>query len=221
VLANGLGPEDMGAYVTQQLRWARGCLSAVPRILRARLPLRLRAQYLLSGVYWLSGWTVLIYMSFPVIRILFGVQPLDNLTAPEFLLHFAPYFLIALTTAALSGRGTYTFTALALAATSFWLFIVASVLTVARRRGSFKVTPKQGDGRPQPRAVAPALASVAVLLAVAAWGLAHSRDSATFNNAAFALFHVCILLTGAWPALRPQRPTPVAGAVPRVTSEPT
>jgi cellulose synthase (UDP-forming) len=155
VLASGLGPEDMAAYTTQQLRWARGCLSALPHIVRARLPWRLRAQYLLSGLYWLSGWTVLFYMAFPLVRILFGVQPLAHLTAPEFLLHFVPYFLIALSTAALAGAGSYTFTALALAAASFWVFITASLLTVARRRGSFKVTPKTGANTRQPRAVAP------------------------------------------------------------------
>ncbi|MHB1837066.1 MAG: glycosyltransferase family 2 protein [Solirubrobacteraceae bacterium] len=202
VLASGLGPEDMAAYTTQQLRWARGCLSALPRIVRARLPWRLRAQYLLSGLYWLSGWTVLIYMMFPMVRILAGVQPLAHLTAPGFLLHFAPYFVVALSTAALAGAGSYTFTALALAAASFWVFIVASLLTLARRRGSFKVTPKTGAGKRQPRAVAPALTAIAVLAGVSAWGLVHSRSSATLNNAAFALFHICILTTGCWPALR-------------------
>jgi cellulose synthase (UDP-forming) len=212
VLANGLGPEDMAAYVTQQLRWARGCLQAVPRIIRARLPWRLRSQYMLSGLYWLSGWTILIYMTFPVLRLLFGIQPLAGLSAPEFLLHFTPYFLIALTAAALAGAGSYTYSALALASTSFWLFIVASVLTVARRPGSFKVTPKQGSSERQPRAVAPTLAAVIILVGVSIWGLAHSRDSATFNNAAFALFHVTILLTGAWPALRPPRPARVPGS---------
>ena len=39
VLARGLGPEDTAAYVSQQQRWARGCLSGLPRALRARLPL--------------------------------------------------------------------------------------------------------------------------------------------------------------------------------------
>ena len=39
----GLGPEDMAAYVSQQQRWARGCLSGLPRALRARLPLKLKA----------------------------------------------------------------------------------------------------------------------------------------------------------------------------------
>jgi cellulose synthase (UDP-forming) len=210
ILASGLGPEDMAAYTTQQLRWARGCLSALPRILTARLPARLRAQYLLSGLYWLSGWTILFYMAFPLVRILFGVQPLAHLTAPEFLLHFAPYFIIALSTAALAGAGSYTFPALALAAASFWVFIVASLLTLARRRGSFKVTPKTAADKRQPRAVAPALGAIAVLAGISIYGLIHSQNSATYNNVAFALFHICILLTGCWPALRRPRPIPLA-----------
>jgi cellulose synthase (UDP-forming) len=214
VLASGLGPEDMAAYTTQQLRWARGCLSALPRILRARLPWRLRAQYLLSGLYWLSGWTVLFYMAFPVVRILFGIQPLAHLTAPEFLLHFVPYFVVALSTAALAGAGSYTFTALALAAASFWVFMVASLLTLARKRGSFKVTPKTGAHSRQPRAVAPALVAIAILAGVSIWGLAQNRDSATFNNAAFALFHICILTTGCWPALRRPRAAQAAAHSP-------
>ena len=40
VLSRGLGPEDMAAYVSQQQRWARGCLSGLPRALRAKLPLK-------------------------------------------------------------------------------------------------------------------------------------------------------------------------------------
>ena len=42
VLSRGLGPEDMAAYVSQQQRWARGCLSGLPRAFRAKLPLRSR-----------------------------------------------------------------------------------------------------------------------------------------------------------------------------------
>jgi cellulose synthase (UDP-forming) len=221
VLASGLGPEDMASYTQQQLRWARGCLAALPRVVRARLPARLRAQYLLSGLYWLSGWTILFYMAFPMVRILFGVQPLAHLTAPEFLLHFAPYFLVALSTAALAGAGSYTFSALALAASSFWVFIVASLLTVARRRGSFKVTPKTGSSRRQPGAVAPALVAIGVLAGVSIWGLAHSSSAATFNNVAFALFHICILTTGCWPALRRPKVAETAPAAPAAVGLPS
>ncbi|MBV8218181.1 MAG: hypothetical protein JO325_06945, partial [Solirubrobacterales bacterium] len=89
-------------------------------------------------------------------------------------------------------------------------------LTVARRRGSFKVTPKTGANRRQPGAVWPALAAIAILAGVSIWGLVHNRDSATYNNASFALFHICVLLTGCWPALRrPQPPQPPEPAVAR------
>jgi hypothetical protein len=76
------------------------------------------------------------------------------------------------------------------------------VLTVARRRGSVTVTPKTGANTRQPRAVAPALVAIAILAGVSIWGLVHNRDSATYNNASFALFHICVLTTGCWPALR-------------------
>ena len=39
VLSRGLGPEDTAAYVSQQQRWARGCLSGLPRAFRAKLPI--------------------------------------------------------------------------------------------------------------------------------------------------------------------------------------
>ena len=44
VLACGLGPEDMASYVSQQQRWARGCLGAIPLVLRSKLPWRARVQ---------------------------------------------------------------------------------------------------------------------------------------------------------------------------------
>ena len=46
----GLGPEDMASYVSQQQRWARGCLSALGAVLRARLPLRIEAAVRAVGV---------------------------------------------------------------------------------------------------------------------------------------------------------------------------
>ena len=201
VLARGLAPEDTAAYVSQQQRWARGCLSGIPRALRAKLPLKKKAQYLLSGLYFLSGWTILIYMTFPVVRLLGGGQPIGGIDAPEFLLHFVPYYAVALTTAALAGAGSYTFAAFALAAANFWIHCLATIYQVLRRSGSFVVTPKEGVAERQPRAVMPALVAVAVLVGVSIYGLAKSRDAATINNVSFAAFHVSVLLTGCWAAL--------------------
>jgi cellulose synthase (UDP-forming) len=205
VLAVGLGPEDMASYVSQQQRWARGCLSALPAVLRARLPWRLRVQYLLSAGYFLSGWTLLVYMSLPVLRILTGAQPLAATTADQFLLHFAPYYCAALAAVALAGYSTYTFGAFTLAAGSFWIHVQAAVSALLRLPAHFVVTPKRGVRRRQPRAVAPALLALAALLGAAVWGLAHNRSAATLNNVAFAALHASVLAVAVAPALRLRR----------------
>jgi cellulose synthase (UDP-forming) len=201
VLASGLGPEDMASYVSQQQRWARGCLAAARSVLRARLPRRVRAQYLLSSMYFLSGWTLLIYMSFPVIRILTGAQPIAAGTADQFLMHFVPYFAVALGAVAMAGAGSYTFAAFALSASTFWIHVQATLRALAGMRGGFVVTPKQGEGGRQPRVVAPAIVTVGALIAVACYGLAKDRSPSTLNNIAFAALHISVLLAGAWPAL--------------------
>jgi cellulose synthase (UDP-forming) len=213
VLARGLGPEDMASYVSQQQRWSRGCLAALPVVLRSTLLLRQKVQYLLSASFFLSGWTVLIYMSFPVVRLMTGAQPLAATTADQFLGHFAPYFGLSLLAVTVLGGGAYTFKAFALQAASFWIHVQSTVLTVLGRRGGFVVTPKQGVAGPQPRTVAPTLVAVAVLLAVAIHGLWRHRDPATLNNVSFAGLHVVVLLAGIMPALR-RRPLPAAARRP-------
>ena len=201
VVASGLGPEDMASYVSQQQRWARGCLGAIPTVLRARLPWRTRIQYLLSATYFLSGWTLLLYMSLPVARLLFGIQPLARISADQFLIHFAPYYCGALGAVALAGSGTYTFGAFALASASFWIHVQATVNAILRRAARFVVTPKHGEHARQPRAVAPTLVALAVLVGASVYGLIEGHGPATLNNVAFAALHCSILLVGISPAL--------------------
>jgi cellulose synthase (UDP-forming) len=213
VLASGLGPEDMASYVSQQQRWSRGCLSGVRTAFRARLPLRLRAQYLLSSMFFLSGWTVLVYMALPVIRILTGAQPLDAGAADQFLPAFAPYFGWSLLTVALVGGGSYTFAAFALQAASFWIHVQATFLTLLGRRGRFVVTPKQGSRKRQWRPVWPALLMIVLLVGTAIYGLATRMSPSTLNNVAFALLHVSVLAAGVWGALVPGAAAPERAAV--------
>jgi cellulose synthase (UDP-forming) len=205
VLACGLGPTDMGSYASQQLRWSRGCLSAVGTILTARLPFRLRVQYLLSAMYFLSGWTLLIYMSLPVIRMLSGDQPLAQAGSDQFLIHFAPYFALSLLIVARAGQGCYSFGGFALAATSWWIHVVSSIRAVLRRPGRFVVTPKRAGSGWQPRAIMPSLLAVAILLGSSIAVLRTSRSPSTLNNVGFATLHVTVLLCGAAPALRLSR----------------
>ncbi|MGH9073831.1 MAG: glycosyltransferase family 2 protein [Acidimicrobiales bacterium] len=201
VLAQGLGPEDMASYVSQQRRWARGCLAAVPAVIKARLPWRIRQQYLLSAMFFLSGWTFALYMALPAVRIFFGAQPLAGATADQFLLHFAPYFCVSLLSVAVAGAGEYTFAAFALLIANYSVQVLSSLLVVARRGGRFVVTAKRGADGPQPRAVLPALVAVAGLLSATGYALDRSLTAATLNNVAFALLHVSVLVAGSWSAV--------------------
>jgi cellulose synthase (UDP-forming) len=171
VLAQGLGPEDMASYVSQQRRWARGCLAAIPAVIKARLPWRVRQQYLLSTMFFLSGWTFALYMTLPVIRIFFGAQPLAGATADQFLLHFAPYFCVSLMAVAVAGAGEYTFAAFALLIANYAVQVLSSLLVLVRRGGRWVVTAKRGADGPQPRTVLPALVAIATLLAAIGYAL--------------------------------------------------
>jgi hypothetical protein len=89
VLASGLGPESVDAYVTQQLSWARSFRAAMPGVVRGgRLPLRLRVQHLLAGAYWLTGWTLAAYMLLSVVALVFGAAPVSATSPGELLLHW-------------------------------------------------------------------------------------------------------------------------------------
>lgn len=211
ILASGLGPEDMASYVSQQDRWARGCLAAVPGVVRARLPWRVKAQYLLSASYFLSGWTSLVYMALPVVRIFTGAQPLAHTSADQFLVHFAPYFGAALLSVAVAGAGAYSFAGFALGFASFFVHIRASLKVLFRRRGRFVVTPKGGAQGVQVWPVVPALSAMAVLAFAAGWGLARETTPAMLNNVAFAALHLGVLAAGVRPAIFPD-PAPAAHA---------
>jgi cellulose synthase (UDP-forming) len=205
-LASGLAPEDAGSYVSQQLRWARGCLAAMPAVVKAHLPLRIRLQYLLSAAYWLTGWTLLIYMTFPVIRILTGEQPINVPSAEQFMLYWGPYFFLGMLTVTIAGSNGYSYNAFALMSASFWIHVLATILTVLRRKGSFAVTPKQASSTRQFRPVVVPILVCASLLGVAIYGLSTSQSPAMVTNVSFATVHVLVLASGM--RLLLQRPRP-------------
>jgi cellulose synthase (UDP-forming) len=215
VLASGLGPEDLGSYVSQQHRWARGCVGAIGRVLRARLPWRTRLQYLLSASYFLTGWTLAVYISLPVIRIFTGAQPIADASAENFLVAFAPYFGLALVAVASVGGGAYSYSAYALAASTFWVQIHASCKALFRRPSRFVVTPKDASSDRQWRAAAPTLGVLGVLAVTIAVGLLRDRSAGTINNVALALFHMVVLAHGVSTAIVPSvariTPLPVEG----------
>jgi cellulose synthase (UDP-forming) len=215
VLAEGLGPEDMNSYVTQQARWAQGCVGQIPRILFGRLPLRLRAQYLLAASSFLAGFTTFVYLTLPLLRIFGGIQPIQHGAAGAFLIHFLPYFAASVLTISITSDGTYSFGAYSLGLTCFWVHLVAVARCVTFRRTRFKVTPKQGSTAPQIAAVLPALIMTAALAVAVVYELGTHHGPVAFTTVAYALVWIVVLLCGSWDALAIGRNRQQAGNEPR------
>ncbi len=104
VLARGLVPSDLGSFLKQQLKWARGVyevlFTEVPAGWRG-LSVHQRLAYLMIGSYYLVGLTALIYLLVPLVFFWTGVQPAD-MDFTEFLNRGVPVALL--------GAGIYLFT---------------------------------------------------------------------------------------------------------------
>ena len=162
--SRGLGPEDMAAYVSQQQRWAQGLPVRPPARAASEAPAAAEGAVPAVGARTSSpGWTVLIYMSFPVVRLLGGGQPHRRHHRAR-----VPAALRALLRRGADDgrarrRGLVHLRRLRAAAANFWIHILSTIYTVLRKEGSFVVTPKKGAGARQPRAVMPALVVVGIL----------------------------------------------------------
>jgi cellulose synthase (UDP-forming) len=109
VLAVGLAPEDVNAFIVQRGRWATGCF----QLLRKENPLRLRGltlrqriHYLASLLHYLEGPQRLISLSVPPLALLTGTVPL---VAPQslYLMLFLPQFVLVPIASRAIARGRY------------------------------------------------------------------------------------------------------------------
>jgi len=95
ILARGLVPEDLGSFVKQQLKWARGVYEVLfreyPRAFR-RLTLHQKIAYFMIGTYYLVGLTTPIYLLIPALYLWTDVQPAAMFVS-EYLQHALPVAL--------------------------------------------------------------------------------------------------------------------------------
>lgn len=193
-LSAGLGPEDAAAYVSQQTRWATGCIELLLRRRSLWKPLSWvqRWQYAVATSYWLTGWTLLVYVSLPLLRLLFGWQPVGA-SATEFATHFLPYFVIAVVNLGRFTGGRYTVVGLAMNWGSAWIGIRSTITVLLGKRIAFAVTPKHAQGTPALRPFAVHLALAGILVAASAAALIRGADAAVLNNIVFAAIDAALL----------------------------
>jgi len=172
VLATGLGPMDLPAYLKQQQRWAIGTLSVMRThwrdiLLPGRngLTVEQRFQYALACTHYLCGVRDAIYLVVPILFLATGVPAVRGSTLEQFIWHFLPYWVASLVAFWYVGRGHQTgLRGIIIGFGSFPTLIVSFITAFTGRKIGFAVTSKQRQqGRPWGH-----LVLYAVLLAVCA-----------------------------------------------------
>ncbi len=142
----GLSPESFDDFILQRSRWAQG----MTQILVTRRPflargLRLaqRLCYTNSSVFWLFGFTRLVYFLAPAAYLLFGLK-VYHASVPQVLAYAIPHALCALVMADfLYGKVRWPFFGeIYESVQSVFLVPAVTSALVNPRRPTFKVTPK-------------------------------------------------------------------------------
>lgn len=146
VLAVGLAPEDVNAFLVQRGRWARGCYQLLrccnPLVVRG-LSLKQRLHYFASLTHYVEGPQRLIALSVPPLVLLTGTIPLATSSAWLFAMLFLPQLVLVPLANVTMARGRYRFTqgeryALVRAGT----YTKAAQALFSSRPIAFAVTPK-------------------------------------------------------------------------------
>jgi cellulose synthase (UDP-forming) len=175
VVSRGLVPEDLGSFLKQQLKWARGvyevAFAELP-VLFPRLSWRQRLAYLSIGSYYLCGVTTAVFLVFPYLYLFAGVQAAD--------MRFGGFLIAALPVAVLGvtiylyaqrwlcdprrERGLH-WRGLLLKLACWPVYLSGTVLAIARAEVPYIPTAKQAVRRPFFRFVWPQLIVIALYVA--------------------------------------------------------
>ncbi|MBJ7598509.1 MAG: hypothetical protein DLM67_22390 [Candidatus Nephthysia bennettiae] len=150
VLAVGLGPMDLPAFLKQQRRWAIGTMGVlrshwrailIPR--RGGLCFEQRIQYALACTHYMCGLRDLVYIVSPLAFLVTGVPAVRGATLGEFLWHFLPYWVASQTAFWVAARRQTGLRGVIMGFGSFPVLIRALVAVALGRRAGFMVTSKR------------------------------------------------------------------------------
>lgn len=208
VLAEGLGPLDVGSYFNQQYRWGRGGLEILlrRRPFSRRMTAAQRLQYALGFIYWFTGLAYLGYLVLPVAYLTAALRPVQ--VPNDYPVHFLPYALMALATIVYASDFTIRFDALWFTLASFPVHAKALFSVFSRKAAHFVVTPKHETQASLKPALAQILIMV-VLIASAIYGVLWlGPQPSVVNNVAWIVAHIVILQGFVRLAARPRQPHP-------------
>ncbi|MFD2245414.1 glycosyltransferase [Pontibacter ruber] len=206
ILTRGLVPGTLAAYYKQQIKWARGTfelLFAVFPFLFKNFTWRQRIHYFTLPMYYLFGVFNLIDFSIPVLSLVLAEFPW-YVSLREFLLMFAPFFLMSISIRQYAQRwlheknenGFHMFGGI-LRTGTWWVFCLGLVYSIFRVKVPYIPTPK--DDKPKNNWLL-SLPNI-LIIAVSIWAIFYSQHiyGHLYNNpyvqmmAMFALVNVAIL----------------------------
>jgi cellulose synthase (UDP-forming) len=145
ILAYGLAPEDLGAALSQRLRWAQGTVQVFIRdnpLVKRGLTWAQRIQYFTTMYSYLGGFATLVYILAPIIYLLSGIAPVNAWSA-EFILRLFPYLIVNKLMFLLVARGLDVTRGEQYSVALFPIWIRAVISVIIGTRLEFVVTPKQ------------------------------------------------------------------------------
>jgi cellulose synthase (UDP-forming) len=146
VLAYGIAPQTIKAFLLQRLRWAQGTMqlyrsSESPLWIRG-LTIKQRLSYLSSFLAYFGSFQKLIFILTPTIIILFNAFPM-RVNVISFLIRWIPYFLFTVLANQVYGRGYFKYYLTEKFNLLKMIVFIQSTLTLIQKKSlAFLVTPK-------------------------------------------------------------------------------
>jgi cellulose synthase (UDP-forming) len=149
VMALGIAPEEIGAFLVQRGRWAKGSLQMLrhdPPMLKRGLSWAQRLEYTASCMHFLEGPQRLLGFLIPPIVLISGVAPIDAGPLLYAALFIPQIVLVPLASRALT-RGRYGLIEGERFAVARMTPYLRAMTALLGGRGGFQVTPKGGRAR--------------------------------------------------------------------------
>ena len=176
-LSAGLAAENIGAHITQRIRWARGTLQAffiqTNPLTISGLNLKQRLAHLEGLLHWFTSFSRIFFLLMPLAYSFLGVLPLQT-TLEEVIYFFLPFYIVQLTVFSwlnCRSRSGLLSDVYSLVST-FPLALTAIQVMMNPFSSGFKVTPKGGEGEQKIRfnwKLALPLMILFVLTAISLW----------------------------------------------------
>src|SRR5207245_1831170 len=176
--------------------WARGSIGALFSLepFKPGFTIGQRVQYFLATTFYLIGLVTMIYVALPIVYLLTGLSAF-SLNSATFILFYAPYVLLALTTIRWGLGGQLRLEHVRYTYGTFPVYGFAALAALLHMPARFGVTRKDAEDRPRPPLLAwvTVLAFVVTLVAIVTGVFLRPMNPRHITNMSCGVIHMLLL----------------------------